>query len=229
MGDVSLADVMALVRSGDRDGDGFGWGCGGGMMMFYFLFFILLWGGNGWGNNGNNAALQGSLTRSDLFEGFNNQEIVSKLDGITNGICSSSYAALQSANSLGQQLAQNNFNQQTCCCEIKNEVMQNRFGAERNTCDIITALHAEGEATRALINANEMQNLRDRLEARDREVMIRDFQLSQMSQTANIIETVRPFPQPAYITCSPYTSNLPLNAYGYNGYYGNGNGCCYGN
>lgn len=37
-----------------------------------------------------------------------------------------------------------------------------------------------------------------------------------LSQTQNIINAVRPFPQPAYITCSPYTS---VNGFGC------GNGC----
>lgn len=63
-----------------------------------------------------------------------------------------------------------------------------------------------GEQTRALINANTMQELRDRLADRDRDLLTANFQLSQQAQSANIIGTLRPFPQPAYITCSPYES-----------------------
>lgn len=33
----------------------------------------------------------------------------------------------------------------------------------QNTCDITTAIHAEGEATRALIQSNEIQALRDKV------------------------------------------------------------------
>ncbi len=222
MGDVSLADVMALTRNRNDEGccNGFG---GDNFMLIFFLFFLLAWGGNGmfggWGNNGG-AGLQGALTRSDLAQGFDHQSVITKLDGISHGICDSTYAinnairdngmyTMQGFNDVARQLAQNNYDQQACCCSTKQEIMQNRFDAERNTCEITRAIHAEGEATRALINANEMQNLRDRLEARDRDVMVRDFQLSQLSQTANIINTVRPFPQPAYPTCSPYTS-IPL-------------------
>ena len=80
-----------------------------------------------------------------------------------------------------------------------------RYDAGKNTYDITNAIHAEGEATRALINANVMQELRDKLEARDREVMVRDFQLSQLSQTASLVGELRPVAKPAYITCSPYT------------------------
>ena len=81
----------------------------------------------------------------------------------------------------------------------------------KNTCEITNAIHAEGEATRALINANAMQELRDRLEATRGEVMVRDFQLSQLSQTSNIVNTLRPTPIPAYITCSPYTTAPSYN------------------
>ena len=81
-----------------------------------------------------------------------------------------------------------------------------RYEGAQNTCAITNAIHAEGEATRALINANVMQELRDKLEARDRDIMIRDFQLSQLSQTASLVGELRPCAKPAYITCSPYTT-----------------------
>lgn len=70
---------------------------------------------------------------------------------------------------------------------------------QKNTCDITNAIHAEGEATRALINQNTMQELRDQLQAAQ-------LQLGNLSQTNTLISALRPFPQPAYITCSPYTS-----------------------
>ena len=54
-----------------------------------------------------------------------------------------------------------------------------RYDAGKNTYDITNAIHAEGEATRALINQNTIQELRDKLEARDRAIMVRDYQLSQ--------------------------------------------------
>lgn len=88
--------------------------------------------------------------------------------------------------------------------KLESEVV--RYEAAKNTCDITTAIHAEGEATRALINANTMQDLRDRLEARDRELMTANFQLSQQAQTANLVDELRPCSRPAYITCSPYES-----------------------
>ena len=90
--------------------------------------------------------------------------------------------------------------------EIKGGIKDLSSEGYRNTCEITTAIHAEGEATRALINANTMQDLRDKLADRDRDLMSAQFQLSQQAQNATLIGTLRPFPQPAYITCSPYQS-----------------------
>lgn len=101
--------------------------------------------------------------------------------------------------------------QSSCCCETNRNIDSVRADAYKNTCEITTAIHAEAEQTRALINAQAMQDLRDRLEERDRQLMTANFQLSQQAQTANIIDTLQPTPKPAYLTCSPYF------AYGYNG------------
>lgn len=182
------------------------------------------------GLNRNDATMQGALTRSDLFEGFNNQDVNSQLRGITNGVCDGFYAVNNSLKDgfYGNQatvkdgfyatqsaLAENRFAQQNCCCEIKGGIKDLSSEGYKNTCEITTAIHAEGEATRALINANTMQDLRDKLADRDRELQTANFQLSQQTQNATLIGTLRPFPQPAYITCSPYQSvNATYNPYG---------------
>jgi hypothetical protein len=84
--------------------------------------------------------------------------------------------------------------------------MENRYAAAQNTCDITEAIHQEGERTRALINSNTMQDLRDRLEAKNTELLGANFQLSQCSQNAYLVNTLRPIPQPAYLTASPYAA-----------------------
>lgn len=114
-------------------------------------------------------------------------------------------------NALGTQIAENRFAVQQCCCETNRNIDAVRAEAYKNTCDITTAIHAEAEQTRSLITANTVQELRDRLADRDRDLQFANFQISQQVQNAALIGALRPFPQPAYITNSPYTSATVCN------------------
>lgn len=210
---LSAADIMALTKEG---GSGEMWN----NPFIYLVWLAVLGGGNGGLFGGNrDVALQGAVTRSDLFEGFNTQDINGQLRGITSGICDGFYAVNSGMKDgfygIQGALAENRFASQACCCETNRNIDAVRYEAAKNTCDITSAIHAEGEATRALINSNTMQELRDRLEARDRELMTANFQLSQQAQTAALVGELRPCAKPAYITCSPYTAS---------GFYG-GFGC----
>lgn len=214
---LSAGDILALTR--DQDGMGNAWN-----NPFIYLVWLALLGGNGdlFGRRDDSNALQGALTRSDMFEGFNNQDVNSQLRGITNGLCDGFYAVNSSLKDgfYGTQsaLAENRFQQQNCCCEINRNIDSIRAENYKNTCEITTAIHAEGEQTRALINSNTMQELRDKLAEKDRDVQARDFQLSQIAQTNSIVSQVRPCPIPAYITCNPWGSNYNYNC-------NNGCGC----
>lgn len=191
--DLTPADVMAMNGAGAE-----------GMWnnpFIYLVWLAVLGNGGIFGNrNGyGDAAVQGALTRSDLFEGFNNQDINAQLRSITNGLCDGFYATRQGISDLGYAV-------KDCCCTTNRNIDAVRYENSKNTCEITNAIHAEGEATRALINANTIQELRDKLEARDREVMTRDFQLSQLAQNQYLVNEIRPCAKPAYITCSPYTT-----------------------
>lgn len=191
--DLTPADVMAMNGAGAE-----------GMWnnpFIYLVWLAVLGNGGIFGNrNGyGDAAVQGALTRSDLFEGFNNQDINAQLRSITNGLCDGFYATRQGISDLGYAV-------KDCCCQTNRNIDAVRYENSKNTCEITNAIHAEGEATRALINANTIQELRDKLEARDREVMTRDFQLSQLAQNQYLVNEIRPCAKPAYITCSPYTT-----------------------
>ena len=76
-------------------------------------------------------------------------------------------------------------------------------------CDLKTSIHAEGEATRALIQANTIQDLRDRLNNSQRETDLANSVIQNNAQTQTLLAQINKVPQPAYITCSPYV------AYGY--------------
>lgn len=92
-----------------------------------------------------------------------------------------------------------------CCCRLE-------AGNLANTQKILDKLCE-----------NEINQLRTDLQSAQ-------LQISQLSQTSNIVNSLRPTPIPAYITCSPYESSF-YGAYGFrNGYgYNNGCGCGCGN
>ena len=173
---------------------------------FIYLVWLAVLGGGGLFGNRNgygDAAVQGAITRSDLFEGFNNQDVNGQLRGITNGLCDGFYAI---NNSLKDGFYGVQANVKDCCCTTNRNIDAVRFDMSKGFCDVAGAIHAEGEATRALINATTMQELRDKLADRDRELMTANFQLSQQAQNAYLINEIRPCAKPAYITCSPYTT-----------------------
>ena len=63
--------------------------------MFIYLVWLALLGGNGglFGRNDRgDCATQGALTRSDMYEGFNNQDVNNQLRGITYGLSDGFYA-----------------------------------------------------------------------------------------------------------------------------------------
>ncbi len=191
---MSPADIQAVTGGGNNGGFG-----GGNIgMLAFFLFFLLAWGNGGFGMGGNAG---GALTRAELNDGFNFNNMNRQLMGVSNGIAESTFAT---SNQLNQMQAA----QAACCCDLRVSSLENRYAGERNTCDVIQAIHNDGEATRALINSNTMQELRDRLEQAEREKLAASYQLSQNAQSERIINAIRPCPVPAYPSCSPYTANV---------------------
>lgn len=95
----SLADVATATGNNRNDG----WGDGAWWIVILLIFG---WGGfgGGWGGNGINGGVGAEVQR-----GFDTQTIVSKLDGISNGICSLGYDQLSQMNGINQNIS-NGFN-----------------------------------------------------------------------------------------------------------------------
>lgn len=182
----------------NRGHDGYGYDgmCGG--WMWIFLLFALL-GNNGWGNNGYD--MSGALTRNEIRDGFNNQDTQNGIRGIQQGLCDGFYAVnttmlqgfngiqrdlCQGFNSVNGGIAENRFALQQCCCDI---TTNNTYNTQR-ILDKLCNMEA---------NAKDAQiaDLREKL-------AVSNLQVSQQVQNATLINALRPFPQPAYITCSPY-------------------------
>lgn len=211
MDNMSLADIAAVTNK-DR-GDGiFGDGCGG---FFWIVVLFLVFGMMGGGLWGNNSGLQGALTRGEMADGFNTAEILRNQNGIMRDqfgvqrdVLENRYNTQLGLAGIDKSIMENRFASQQCCCDTQKEILQSRYDAALQAqamqaqqtqccCDVKTAIHAEGEATRALINANTMQELRDNLQAAQ-------LQLGTLSQTNTLLSAINKTPVPAYLTCSPY-------------------------
>lgn len=166
----SLADLKAAVGDDDKGMDSWFW------IVVLFLFMFGGLGGNGWGAN--NAATQGALTRADLCSEFNFNNLNRSVLGIQNGLCDGFYAMntgmlngingvqrdlTSGFNSVNSAIAQLGYQNQNCCCETNRNIDSLKAENYKNTCDIVNAVRTDGEATRALINSNTMQALRDQL------------------------------------------------------------------
>lgn len=197
---LSVADALALQ---DRGNDGMFGGANSTWIWVFFLFFLLAWGGGGFGF-GNGAAAQGALTRSDMCQEFNFNDLQRSVLGIQNGICDGFYAQnttmLNGFNAVGNQLQENRFASQQCCCETNRNIDSLKYENAKNTCDIISAIKADGDATRAAMTQNTIQELRDKLQ----DVK---FENSQFMQNQYLVNQLQPVARPAYITCSPYVAN----------------------
>lgn len=160
MDNYSLSDIRAATGADEN-----GWGGGGAWwIIILFLFMFGMGGGGwGWGNRGNDA-----LTRAEMQQGFDTQEITRKLDGLSYGMCDGFYAQnttmLNGFAGVTSAVRDAQFAAQQCCCETNRNIDAVRYDAQKNTCDIITAIHAEGEATRNMMQQNEIQQLRDRIQ-----------------------------------------------------------------
>lgn len=100
---VSLADIAA-VTGNNRNNDGM-WGDGAWWIVILLIFGWGGFGNNGWGGNG----AGNGYTDAAIQRGFDNQTVVSKLDGISNGICNLGYDQLAQMNGINTNILQTGF------------------------------------------------------------------------------------------------------------------------
>ena len=133
--------------------------------------------------------------------GFQNQQCCCDIE---KGIMQNSYQNQAGFNAISNQLS-------SCCCDLERGQEAIKYQMSRDTCDIIAAGHADTDRIINHLTQTEMDRLRTELQSAQ-------FQLSQLSQTSNIVNQLMPVAKPAYITCSPYAA-----AFGYP--YQNNCGC----
>lgn len=202
------------------------------------LFFFFMWGGNGFGNRGNLGAeifANGSMTRDQIADEFAYNDIKNGIRGVQNGLCDGFYAQnttmlngfngiqrdicyragqlengiMQTGYQLGNQIAENRFAAQQCCCDTNRNVDSVKYENAQNTCAITT--NATANTQRILDKLCQMEaNAKDqRIAELQMNLQTANYQLSQQAQNATLIGTLRPYPIPAYPATSPYQATTP--------------------
>ena len=195
---LTAADVGAVMGN-NRDGYGFGDGAWFWIIIILFAF----WGNNGWGNRNNGL-------ETDIDTRFLERDIFNTNQNVSTTGCQTQRDILETKYNLGTQVLENRFNCSQNACTTQKEVLQNRYDNALQTqalsselasccCDLKTAIHAEGEATRNMIQQDKIDQLRD-------QVYTTNQALSNANLANTIINSVRPFPAPSYPVSSPYMS-----------------------
>jgi hypothetical protein len=219
-GGLSIADAMALA--GNRNEGGL---FEGTSAWVFFLFFLLAWGGGGgFFGGGGNSTREGELTRAEMYNALGQQDsfvnqsnIMRELSAFerdaANNWGAMKYDNLMGVNSIMSQMAANAAAQAQCCCETNRNIDAVRYENARNTGDVI---HNTQLNTRDILESQNAGFQRildfltnDKIESLRNELQSAQLQLGNMSQTTTLINTLRPFPAPAYITNSPYTAIYP--------------------
>lgn len=242
--------IVPVMPFGNMNGNNNG-GWGNDWWAWIILLVLFGWNGNGNGLFGNGGNQDMTAMDASLQRGFNNQAVISKLDGITNGICNLGYDQLSQMNGINTGiLTQGNALSaqiQSCCCAIENAIMQAQFANQvastalgtqiqqesfnraKDTCDIIAAINASGQA--AMLNCNnnyralhdeivDIQRQADKQTIADLRAQLErcDDQNMINAQTQYLTNYLRPQPNPAFVVPAPWFAG----GYGYN----NGNCCC---
>ncbi len=224
--------TMQVVPANYSGNNGMGWGGDWASWIILFLIFGMFgWGGFG-GFGGFGGGMNGGVG-SEVQRGFDHSSVVTKLDGITQGICDGFYAQntalmngfnntnmgmMQGFNALGMQLS-------SCCCGIEKGQMQIENAVGRGFCDtnynlatnanaIIQNSHSDTDRVIAKLDAMEMARKDETIDALRSQVNALNLAQSQANQNNYLVNQLRPCPTPAYLTCNPWASQAPYGSCG---------------
>lgn len=188
-GGMGPADVAAVMRGNYGYNDGWG---GGNSWWIVILFLALMWGGNGWGNNGfqNAIGYENLATSNEVQRGFDNQNSMANQRDILAAVQGNALQEMQNNNQntqyitgalndkynelqrdiagVAMQQQQAMANQQQCCCETKmliSETAANqRYESAMQNNAVLQAIQAEGNATRQMMQAEKIEALQQKVQ-----------------------------------------------------------------
>lgn len=215
-------------------GNGMWGGEWGSWILLFLLFGMFGQGWGGWGNESsccspatcsdlqagfNNQAVTNKLNGLenglcslgyDQLAQMNgiNTNILNTGFGIQNSVQQGTVAAMQNTNALQTQLS-------NCCCGLEKGQMQitnsmdsgfcqTNYNLATNTNSIIQNAHADTDRVIAKLDAMEMARKDETIAALRSQVDALNLAQSQANQNTYLVNTLRPCPTPAYITCNPW-------------------------
>ena len=205
-----------------RDNNGYNTGFGGWGEWIWIIVLFALWqnggfgfgGGFGGGSQMTGYELGKVATTNDVASGFNNSAVLSSLNdiklgqaqainynnqgfaglnqtlltgfhGVDNAVCTLGYNTQTGFNTLSNQIS-------SCCCDMKQLLLENRYLNEKQTCDIIQNATANTQRIVDMYTA-------DKIAALQSENSSLKAKLSNEHQTADIVAALAPkTPIPAY-------------------------------
>lgn len=208
---------------------------GGNNDWIALIVILALFGGNGFGFGGfggNRGVVEPCATQADVRAAVDQQTLISKLDqqtygladstyalnnsiingfhGVDNAICTLGYQNQQGFSTLASQMA-------SCCCETQRAIDGVNYNLATQSCDTRNVIQ---NATRDIIdnaNCNTRSILdflvNDKISTLQAENQNLKLAASQSAQNAYLLSELKPCPQPAYITCNPFTGQY--GGYGY--------------
>ena len=206
---AGIVPTMDYSRGNDGYGDG---------AWFWIIIILFAFWGNGF--NGRNNGLE-----TDIDTRFLERDVFNTNQNVSTTGCQTQRDVLESKYDLGTQILENRFNCSQNACATQKEVLQNRYDNALQTqtlsaqmaqccCDLRAEGLANTQKVIDLIQQDKIDQLRD-------QVYTTNLALNNANLANTIINSVRPTPTPAYLTCSPY--------FAYNMGYGYNNGCGCGN
>lgn len=190
-----------------RNNDGFGEGS-----WFWIIIILFAFWGNGFNRNSN--------LETDIDTRFLERDIFNTNQNVSNTACTTQRDVLENRYTLGTQILENRFNCSQNACNTQKEVLESRYTTQLGfqnmqanlsdcCCKLENAIHAEGEATRNLMQQDKIEQLREQVNTSN---------LALFGQ--QLVNQILPRSVPTYPSCSPY---VPAT-YGY-GYPSCGCGC----
>ena len=162
-----------------------------------------------------------------------NTSILNGFHGVDNAVCQLGYQTQQGFSTLGAQLADcccttqrsidnamfqtsqgiNNIGNKidACCCETQRQIERGfcdtNYNLATNTTAIIQNAHNDTDRVIAKLDAMEMARKDETISELRSQVNALNLAQSQANQNTYLINTLRPCPQPAYISCNPWAGS----------------------